>query len=213
MVGNNIYATKIEYDKLSDEELVKLFKEQDKNAQECLMNRYENLVKIKVISGNFIINGAERDDIMQEARIGLYQAIKGYKLDENSSFKTFANICITRRLIDTIKTANRQKNIALNTSLSLSSSAYEDNNSLTLEEMYDVANDDDPLDIILKKEKYNDVKKLINETSSQIQKQIFPLYEEGKSYKEIASELGISVKKVDNAIQRMKKNLMKNMQE
>ena len=213
MVGNNIYATKIEYDKLSDEELVKLFKEQDKNAQECLMNRYENLVKIKVISGNFIINGAERDDIMQEARIGLYQAIKGYKLDENSSFKTFANICITRRLIDSIKTANRQKNIALNTSLSLSSSAYEDNNSLTLEEMYDVANDDDPLDIILKKEKYNDVKKLINETSSQIQKQIFPLYEEGKSYKEIASELGISVKKVDNAIQRMKKNLMKNMQE
>ena len=191
MVGNNIYATKIEYDKLSDEELVKLFKEQDKNAQECLMNRYENLVKIKVISGNFIINGAERDDIMQEARIGLYQAIKGYKLDENSSFKTFANICITRRLIDSIKTANRQKNIALNTSLSLSSSAYEDNNSLTLEEMYDVANDDDPLDIILKKEKYNDVKKLINETSSQIQKQIFPLYEEGKSYKEIASELGI----------------------
>ena len=213
MVGNNIYATKIEYDKLSDEELVKLFKEQDKNAQECLMNRYENLVKIKVISGNFIINGAESNDIMQEARIGLYQAIKGYKLDENSSFKTFANICITRRLIDSIKTANRQKNIALNTSLSLSSSAYEDNNSLTLEEMYDVANDDDPLDIILKKEKYNDVKKLINETSSQIQKQIFPLYEEGKSYKEIASELGISVKKVDNAIQRMKKNLMKNMQE
>ena len=193
----------------TDEELIELAKNGNKDALDYLLKKYKDLVDMKV--GKFFIIGAEREDIVQEGLIGLYKAIKSYNTEKESSFKSFANMCIERQLITAIKTSNRQKHMPLNSSISLNSNAYEDDNDMELLEKLDMQVLEDPLDTITKKEYYKAIEEKIDETLSDFEKQVLTRYARGESYVSIAEKLDAPVKSVDNAIQRIRKKANKNI--
>ena len=139
----------------TDEELAEMAKNGDKDALEYLLKRYKDLVDMKV--SKYFIIGAEREDIVQEGMIGLYKAVKSFNPQKESSFKSFANMCIERQLITAIKTSNRQKHMPLNSSISLNANAYDDDNDMELLEKLELQVLEDPLDTITKKEYYKNI--------------------------------------------------------
>ena len=202
------YSSKSDYENAKDEDLIEIIKSGDKCALDYLINRYKELVNIKV--SKYYIIGAEKDDIVQEGLIGLFKAIKCYKPDQQNSFKTFANMCIERQLITAIKTSNRQKHMPLNSYLSLNMSAYDDESDDTeVMEVFESTIVEDPLDTITKKEYYMDVEKAIDESLSDFERQVLSRYANGESYVEIAKKLDTPVKSIDNAIQRIRKKAIK----
>lgn len=163
------------------------------------------------VSKYFII-GAEREDIVQEGMIGLYKAIQSYEEDKQNSFKSFANLCIERQLITAIKTSNRQKHMPLNSSLSLSTPVYENNDDdVPLMELFNSKIAEDPLDTITKKEYYKIIGNKIDKNLSDFEKQVLTRYAAGDSYVKIAEKLDTPVKAIDNAIQRIRKKASKNI--
>ena len=192
---------------MSDDELILLIRSDNKEALNYLLNKYKELVYMKV--SKYFIIGAEKDDIVQEGLIGLYKAIKSYKEDKHNSFKTFANMCIERQLITAIKTSNRQKHMPLNSYLSLNTSTYDDEEDKTLIEVLNNHTVEDPLDTITKKEYYKEVEESIDKSLSDFEKQVLKKFIKGDSYVKIAEELESPVKSVDNAIQRIRKKAMK----
>lgn len=200
-----------DYDKMKDEDLVEVIKSGDKVALDTLLNRYKELVNIKV--SKYYIVGAEKDDIVQEGLIGLYKAIKSYKNDMKSSFKSFANMCIERQLITAIKSSNRQKHMPLNSYLSLNLSAYDEQgeSDTTLIDVLNTNLVEDPLDTITKKEYYKDLEDTIEKTLSDFEKKVLTRYINGESYVQIAERLDTPVKSVDNAIQRIRKKAIKGL--
>lgn len=211
--ANVFYSTdNIDYDNMTDEDLVEITKSGDKSAFEYLLNKYKELVNIKV--SKYYIVGAEKDDIIQEGLIGLFKAIKSYKSDMKNSFKSFANMCIERQLITAIKSSNRQKHMPLNSYLSLNVSAYDEEDGKSDTPLIDVFNTtliEDPLDTITKKEYYQNIEKTIDKSLSDFEKKVLNKYINGKSYIEIAEDLDTPVKSVDNAIQRIRKKAIKGL--
>ncbi len=210
MQEQNVYFSTNKYNNLSDEDVIKLIKQGDNQALSYLLERYKELVNIKV--GKYYIVGAEREDTVQEGMIGLFKAIKCFDAQKQNSFKTFANICIERQLITAIKTSNRQKHMPLNSYLSLNNSAYdnEDNNE-ELINTFDSKTIEDPLDTLMKKEYYEQIESTIDKTLSGFEKQVLNRYIKGESYVDIAAKLDAPVKSVDNAIQRIRKKAIKNL--
>ena len=150
---NDLYFYDNKYVNMDDVALVSSARLGDSAALNCLFDRYNDLLKMK--THNFFINGAEKEDIVQEARIGLYKAIKSFDIEkQSSSFKTFANLCVERQLITAIKSSNRQKHIPLNSSFSLNTSAYDENDDTSVLDILDTHAVEDPLEIITKKEYY-----------------------------------------------------------
>ena len=213
--ANVFYSTdNIDYDNMTDEDLVEITKSGDKSAFEYLLNKYKELVNIKV--SKYYIVGAEKDDIIQEGLIGLFKAIKSYKSDMKNSFKSFANMCIERQLITAIKSSNRQKHMPLNSYLSLNVSAYDEEDGKSDTPLIDVFNTtliEDPLDTITKKEYYQNIEKTIDKSLSDFEKKVLNKYINGKSYIEIAEDLDTPVKSVDNAIQRIRKKAIKGLKQ
>lgn len=203
-----------DYDNMTDEDLVKIIKSGDKSAFEYLLNKYKELVNIKV--SKYYIVGAEKDDIVQEGLIGLFKAIKSYKSDMKNSFKSFANMCIERQLITAIKSSNRQKHMPLNSYLSLNISAYDEEDGKSDTPLIDVFNTaliEDPLDTITKKEYYKNIEETIDKSLSDFEKKVLNKYINGKSYIEIAEDLDTPVKSIDNAIQRIRKKAIKGLKQ
>lgn len=213
--ANVFYSTNNkDYDNIKDEDLVEVIKSGDKMAFEYLINKYKELVNIKV--SKYFIIGAERDDIVQEGLIGLFKAIKSYKSDMKNSFKSFANMCIERQLITAIKSSNRQKHMPLNSYLSLNISAYDEEDGKSDTSLMDIFNTtliEDPLDTITKKEYYQDIENTIDKSLSDFEKQVLNKYINGKSYLEIAEDLDTPVKSIDNAIQRIRKKAIKGLKQ
>ena len=214
MVNANVFYSgkNKDYDEMKDEDLVEIIKSGDKSALNILLNRYKELVNIKV--SKYFIVGAERDDIVQEGLIGLFKAVKSYKSDMKSSFKSFANMCIERQLITAIKSSNRQKHMPLNSYLSLNISAYdeqESNSDTTLIDIFDSNMIEDPLDTITKKEYYQNLEETIEKSLSDFEKKVLSRYINGESYVQIAEKLDTPVKSVDNAIQRIRKKAIKGL--
>lgn len=195
------------FNDMSDEEIVSLIKLDNKEALNYLLNKYKDIVYMKV--SRYFIIGAERDDIFQEGMIGLYKAIQSFKADKHNSFKTFANMCIERQLITAIKTSNRQKHMPLNSYLSLNTSTYNDDDEKTLLDILNNKTIEDPLDTITKKEYYKTVEDTIDKSLSEFEKQVLKKFIKGDSYIKIAEELSSPVKSVDNAIQRIRKKAIK----
>ena len=193
----------------SDEELLVKIKDGDEKALEQLINNYKEIVNMKV--SKYFIGGAEKEDIFQEGMIGLYKAIKSYDSEKQNSFKTFANLCIERQLITAIKTSNRQKHLPLNSYLSLNNNAYDDENNISLMDVFNSKTIEDPLDTITKKEYYKLVEDKIEETLSDFEKEVLHSYAKGESYVKIAEKLNTPVKSIDNAIQRIRKKAAKNI--
>ena len=213
--ANVFYSTdNKDYDNIKDEDLIEIIKSGDKNAFEYLINKYKELVNIKV--SKYFIIGAERDDIVQEGLIGLFKAIKSYKSDMKNSFKSFANMCIERQLITAIKSSNRQKHMPLNSYLSLNISAYDEEEGKSDTSLIDIFNTtliEDPLDTITKKEYYQNIENAIDKSLSDFEKKVLTKYINGKSYLEIAEDLDTPVKSIDNAIQRIRKKAMKGLKQ
>ena len=206
---NKFYSAETNLAELTDENLIKRIKFGDNHALNFLLERYKELVNMKV--GKYFIIGAEKEDIIQEGMIGLYKAIQNFNIDKQNSFKTFANLCIERQLITAIKTSNRQKHMPLNSYLSLNTSAYEEEDDISLIEVFDSHIIEDPLDTITKKEYYQTVETTIDKSLSTFEKQVLQRYIQGESYLTIAEKLEAPVKSVDNAIQRIRKKAMKNI--
>ena len=210
--ANVFYAMNKDYDNKTDEEFIEIIKSGDKLAFDYLMNRYKELVNIKV--SKYFIVGAEHDDIVQEGLIGLFKAIKSYKPEMKNSFKSFANMCIERQLITAIKTSNRQKHAPLNSYLSLNISAYDEdqsNSDTGLIDVFDATLMEDPLDMITKKQYYQKIEDTIDKSLSDFEKKVLNKYINGESYVKIAEHLDTPVKSIDNAIQRIRKKAIKGL--
>ena len=195
------------YHKLTDEQIIDEIKNGNEEALVFLLEKYKDLVNSKV--GKYFIIGAEREDTIQEGMIGLFKAIKSYNSEMQSSFKSFANICIERQLITAVKNSNRQKHIPLNSSISLNSAAYEDNDDMDKLEIVDLKAEDDPSDIIANQEYSKTIERKIKENLSEYELSVLYEYEKGHSYADIAEKLKTKVKSVDTAIQRIKKKANK----
>ena len=208
-------AEELNYNNMSDEQLIEEIKENNnEEALEFLICKYKDLVNTKV--GKYFMVGAERDDIIQEGLIGLYKAIKDYKIGMQNSFKSFANLCVERQLITAIKTSNRQKHMPLNSYLSLNMTAYnneDDGNDTEVVDVLDTNVIEDPLDTITKKEYMNTVGNVIDSSLSDFEKKVLNRYVQGETYVKIAEKLDMPVKSVDNAIQRIRKKTIRNLNE
>ncbi|WBW99696.1 RNA polymerase sporulation sigma factor SigH [Oceanirhabdus sp. W0125-5] len=196
-----------QYKNILDEELVLKAKEGDKKAEEYLIQKYQSFVKSKAKS--YFLIGADKEDIYQEGMIGLYKAIRDFKPDKLSSFKAFAELCITRQIITAIKTATRQKHIPLNTYVSLNKPIYDEESDRTLLDILSGVKVTDPEELVISAEEVSHIEHEIGEVLSDLEMEVLMAYLDGKSYQEIACDLDRHSKSIDNALQRVKRKLEK----
>jgi RNA polymerase sporulation-specific sigma factor len=191
---------------LSDEDLVERAKQGDDLAIETLLNRYRHYARAK--ARTYFLAGADREDIVQEGMIGLFKAIRDFRVDRNSAFRAFAELCITRQIITAIKTATRQKHIPLNSYVSLNKQARsDDSDTHSLGDMLMTVEVADPAQLIVSAEEIAAIKSSMGKVLSELETEVLQLYMDGKSYQEIAQYLGRHVKSIDNALQRIKRKL------
>lgn len=194
-----------DYDSLADEELVESVREGDSEALEYLINKYRNFVRAKARS--YFLVGADREDIIQEGMIGLYKSIRDYRGDKLTSFKAFAELCITRQIITAIKTATRQKHIPLNSYVSLDKPIYDEDSDRTLLDVIGGSRVQDPEELMINKEEFSGLEDKMSEVLSDLERKVLMLYLDGRSYQEISEDLDRHVKSIDNALQRVKRKL------
>lgn len=196
-----------EYILLTDEELVVKSQDGDSYAQEFLINRYRNFVRVK--SRSYFLIGADKEDIIQEGMIGLYKATRDFKYEKLASFRAFAELCITRQIITAIKTATRQKHIPLNSYVSLNKPIYDEESDRTLLDVISTTKITDPEDLLISREEFANIEEKMSKVLSPLEWKVLNSYLEGKSYLEIAADLDRHVKSIDNALQRVKRKLEK----
>lgn len=197
-----------DFENLSDEELVGLSATGDKSATEFILDKYKNFVK-SVVRMYFLV-GADRDDVVQEGMIGLFKAIRDFDDTKQTSFKGFAEICIKRQVLTAIKNATRKKHIPLNSYISLSKPAYDDENSEeTLIDTLLFNDNSNPEELFIGKENIEDLGVKIEKNLSKLEKQVLQMYLNGISYQEIAKIMERPPKSIDNALQRVKKKIEK----
>lgn len=193
------------FEQFEDEELVERVHQGDSDALDFLIHKYQNFVRAKARS--YFLVGADREDIIQEGMIGLYKAIRDFKEDKLTSFKAFAELCITRQMITAIKTATRQKHIPLNSYVSLDKPIYDDESDRTLMDVISGTKATDPEELIINREEVDDIEIKMAELLSDLERKVLVLYLDGRSYQEISEELNRHVKSIDNALQRVKRKL------
>ena len=203
--------TRLDFDNMPDEDIVELAQESDGAALEYLLNKYKNFVRTKARS--YFLIGADHEDIVQEGMIGLYKAIRDYRKDKLKSFRAFAELCITRQIITAIKTATRQKHIPLNNYVSLNRPIYDEDSDRTLLDVITEEIPSNPEEMLIDREDLSVIEGRIGEMLSDLEKQVLVRYMEGKSYVEIGEEMGRHVKSIDNALQRIKRKLLKYLEE
>jgi len=208
VAAQKIYAT---YTEMNDEEVIELAQQGDQFAIEFLVNKYKNFVRAKARS--YFLIGADKEDIIQEGMIGLFKAIRDYKMDKLTSFRAFAELCITRQIITAIKTATRQKHIPLNSYVSLNKPIYDEESDRTLMDILSTAKITNPEEIVISREEFIFIEKKMGEILSSLEWKVLMAYLEGKSYQEISVELKRHVKSIDNALQRVKRKLEKYLED
>ncbi|MGL5616159.1 MAG: RNA polymerase sporulation sigma factor SigH [Sarcina sp.] len=191
----------------TEEEIVMEAKIGNSLAQEFIINKYEAFIKGKARS--YFLIGADKEDIYQEGMIGLYKAIRDFKNEKETSFKAFAELCITRQIITAIKTATRQKHIPLNTYVSLNKPIYEDESERTLLDVIVGLKITNPEEVIISKEEVANIELEMSKVLSELELEVLNSYLDGKSYQEIAVDLDREAKSIDNALQRVKRKLEK----
>lgn len=197
----------LEFEEKNDEEIAIEAKTGNVIAQEYLINKYESFVKTKAKS--YFLIGADREDIYQEGMIGLYKAIRDFNPDKLSTFKAFAELCVTRQIITAIKTATRQKHIPLNTYISLNKPIYEEESERTLLDVLAGLKITDPEELVISQEEKIRIEDEIEKVLSKLELKVLNSYLDGKSYQEIACDLDRHAKSIDNALQRVKRKLEK----
>ena len=199
-----------EFEGLTDEEVILEIKDNNSSvALDYLINKYRNFVRAKARS--YFLIGADREDIIQEGMIGFYKAIRDFRNDKLSSFRAFAELCVTRQIITAIKTATRQKHIPLNSYISLNKPIYDEDSDRTLLDVLSGAKVSDPEELVISREEFIDIERKMEEILSDLEWKVLMSYLDGKSYQEIALELHRHVKSIDNALQRVKRKLERYM--
>ena len=193
------------FSSLSDEEIVDIYQRENNHfATDYIVQRYKNFVRSKARS--YFLMSADKEDIIQEGMIGLYKATRDYNRDREVSFKSFAELCITRQIISAIKGASRQKHIPLNSYISLNKPAYDDSER-TLIEVLETEKNLDPEEVVINREQYALIKEVMEAVLSPLEWDVLRGYMDAKSYQEMAEEHHRSIKSIDNALQRVKKKM------
>ncbi|MCI5708088.1 RNA polymerase sporulation sigma factor SigH [Veillonella caviae] len=202
------YQSDYNFKEMTDEQVVVIAQEeQNEFAIDYIVNKYKNFVRAK--ARTYFLVGADRDDIIQEGMIGLYKATRDFKNDKLTSFRAFAELCITRQIITAIKSATRQKHAPLNSYISLNKPVYTDESERTLIEMLSSACVTNPEELIISREELDDIERSIAYILSDLEWEVLEGYLDGKSYQEMAAGTNRSVKSIDNALQRVKRKLEK----
>ncbi|PYZ91839.1 RNA polymerase factor sigma-70 [Salipaludibacillus keqinensis] len=202
LIENGLHG---KFRQLQDESLVEYVREGDSAALEFLITKYKNFVRAK--SRSYFLIGADHEDILQEGMIGLYKAIRDFQGDKQSSFKAFAELCITRQIITAIKTATRQKHIPLNSYVSLDKPIYDEDSDRTLLDVICGSKVSDPEELLINQEEFDDIELKMGEILSDLERKVLMHYLDGRSYQEISEDLNRHVKSIDNALQRVKRKL------
>ncbi|MDF2513225.1 MAG: hypothetical protein K0S04_3091 [Herbinix sp.] len=199
----------VNYDVLSDEEIVNRIQQGDQPAMDYLLEKYKYLVRSKA-KALFLIGG-DKDDLIQEGMIGLYKAIRDYQADKENSFFNFADLCISRQIYSAIKASNRKKNIPLNTYISLYAPAYGENSEAEEKEtLVDIIHQkyvSNPEELVIDKENTSMLEYELVRRLSDLEKQVLNLYMQDLKYIQIAEVLGKHPKAIDNALTRIKTKL------
>jgi len=190
---------------LDDITLVRKAQAGDREGERSLLDRYRGLVRSTV--QRYYLVGAEREDLLQVGMIGLWQAITDFREDRNNSFKSFAHICIKRQIITAVKAATRQKQLPLNTSLSLDTPLNRDSPEHTLGDVLPTDSSADPADQIIFFETKRVLEHRLHTSLSEFEMNVLLAYKEGRSYRQMADQLRCTVKSIDNALSRVKRKL------
>lgn len=191
---------------LVDEEVLAYVQEGDTCAAEFLVSKYERIVYKK--ANTYFLIGSDRDDVIQEGFIGLFKAMYDYDENKRSSFKSFAELCITRQIITSIKSATRLKHTPLNSYTSIYKPVHEEESErMLLDTMID-NNASDPKDYLLQKEQVQVLKDELMKALTKLEWDVLAMYVQGFSYDEVALALNRSTKSIDNALQRVKRKII-----
>jgi RNA polymerase sporulation-specific sigma factor len=203
-VSTNIETKLIEnYDGYKDEDLLNLIHYGNEEALNFLIKKYRGNVQAK--ASTYFLRGADKEDLVQEGMIGLYKAIRNFKGDKMSSFKTFAELCIKRQMFTAVKTAARQKHGPLNAYISLYKPLSNQESAYMLLDMIAEKNITNPELLLINQEEFEEKKQKIAELLSKLEQRVWALYINDYSYTEISELLSVSEKSIDNAIQRIKR--------
>jgi len=192
---------------VEDSFLIALAKQGNADAYHRLVRRYYGFVRLKASS--YFLAGGDADDLIQEGLVGLYKAIRDYRSDRESSFRNFAELCITRQIITAVKTATRNKHTPLNQYVSFASTPSGDSgeNDSTLDEMLPGSSVHDPVNQVISSEELRALVACLSTALSDLESRVLALYLDGHSYEEVGRRLGCDCKTVDNALQRVKRKV------
>ncbi|WHY59069.1 RNA polymerase sporulation sigma factor SigH [Peribacillus simplex] len=193
------------YTHMEDVMLVGKIHNGDEDALDFLIKKYRCVVQANALK--YFLTGGDKEDVFQEGMIGLYKAIRDYKNCKKSSFRSFAELCITRQIITAVKAAIRQKHSPLNNYVSLYMPIYQGESEQGLIDLIPEQRQNDPVTILIKSEEICDIELILTEVLSELESSVVDLYLEGKTYFEIAKELNVQKKTIDNALQRVKRKL------
>ena len=197
---------------MEDNSLVERVRQGDERALDTLLTRYRNFARSKARS--YFLAGSDREDVVQEGMIGLFKAIRDFDLDQDTPFRAFAELCISRQILTAIKTANRQKHQPLNASVSLDAPSYgDDRGDSTLGDRIEASISSDPVELVISAQEIEAIRDSMRSNLTQLEGDVLRLYMDGKSYEEIAGALGNHVKSIDNALQRIKRKLQRHLEQ
>lgn len=194
------------YENKSDEELIAQFRAGEADVMDYLMEKYKNLVRMK--ANTMFLLGGDTDDLIQEGMIGLFKAIRDFKPDKDSSFSTFASICITRQIYKAVEAASRKKHGPLNTYVSLSVEDDTEGNG-QIHYQLKASSLSNPENMLINQEEMEQFLENLHRVLSPMERQVLNLHLAGNNYHQIAEILGKSEKSIDNALQRMKQKISK----
>jgi RNA polymerase sporulation-specific sigma factor len=199
-------------EELEDVDLVARVREGDERSLEALLARYRNFARAKARS--YFLAGSDKEDVVQEGMIGLFKAIRDFDLAQDTPFRAFAELCISRQILTAIKTANRHKHQPLNSSVSLDAPAYGDDSSRqSVGDNLVAPTFADPVELVISAEEIEAIRDSMTGSLTELESNVLALYMDGKSYEEIAGALGNHVKSIDNALQRIKRKLQRHIDE
>jgi RNA polymerase sigma-H factor len=197
--------------KVEDTFLIALAKQGDRAAYDRLVKRYHGFVRLKASS--YFLAGGDSDDLVQEGLVGLYKAIRDFRSDRESSFRNFAELCITRQIITAVKTATRNKHTPLNQYVSFSSTPAATGEEVpTLEQMLPGPSVHDPVNQVISSEELRSLVGCLSSALSELEGRVLSLYLDGCSYEQVGEHLGCDTKTVDNALQRVKRKVGAHLQ-
>jgi RNA polymerase sporulation-specific sigma factor len=193
---------------LADLQLVIRARNGDTRSMDVLIRRYTGFVRLKASS--YFLAGGDSEDLIQEGLIGLYKAVRDFRSDKETSFRSFAELCITRQIITAIKTATRYKHAPLNTYVSFSQTpaGQESEGDCTLGDALPGPSVDEPSVCVISTEELQSLVFCLGTGLSKLEADALRLYLEGSSYEEMAERLAVDTKTIDNALQRVKRKIL-----